>query len=38
LSGLKNNRYKIRKPDGTIGYVSKEALDVKVETPPEFVP
>ncbi len=38
LSGLKNNRYKIRKPDGTVGYVAKEALDVKVETPPEFVP
>lgn len=39
LSGLnKNNRYKIRKPDGTVGYVHKDALDVKVETPPEFVP
>lgn len=38
LSGLKNRRYKIRKSDGTVGWVSKEALDVKVETPPEFVP
>ena len=38
LSGLKNHRYKIRKPDGTVGWVAREALDVKVETPPEFVP
>jgi uncharacterized protein YgiM (DUF1202 family) len=38
LSGLKNNLYKIRMPDGTVGYVAKEALDVKVETPPESVP
>lgn len=38
LSDLKNNRYKIRMPDGTVGYVHKDALDVKVETPPEFVP
>lgn len=38
LGGLNNNRYKIRMPDGTVGYVHKDALDVKVETPPEFVP
>jgi uncharacterized protein YraI len=39
LSGVnKNGRYKIRMPDGTVGYVMKDALDVKVETPPEFVP
>lgn len=38
LSGLQNNRYKIRKDDGTVGYVNKDAIDVKVETPPEFVP
>ena len=39
LSGLVNDRYKIRMPDGTVGYVRKEAIQhVKVETPPEFVP
>ncbi|MBX9687365.1 MAG: SH3 domain-containing protein, partial [Candidatus Obscuribacterales bacterium] len=38
LSALKNNRYLIRRADGTTGYVHKDALDVKVETPPEFVP
>lgn len=38
LSGLENNRYKIRTAEGTVGYVYKDALDVKVETPPEFVP
>ncbi|MBX9770471.1 MAG: hypothetical protein K2X29_03825, partial [Candidatus Obscuribacterales bacterium] len=39
LSGLVNDRYKIRMPDGTVGYVRREAIQhVKVETPPEFVP
>jgi uncharacterized protein YgiM (DUF1202 family) len=39
LSGVNSRgRYKIRMPDGTVGYVMKDALDVKVETPPEFVP
>lgn len=39
LSGMnQHGRYKIKMPDGTIGYVHKDALDVKVETPPEFVP
>ncbi len=38
LSGLKNNRYKIKMPDGTVGYVHKDALDVKTEAAPEFVP
>lgn len=39
ISGLVNNRYKIRLQDGTVGYVNKEAIKhVKVESPPEFVP
>lgn len=37
LSGINNNRYKVRLSDGRIGYVDKHALDVNVEAP-ELVP
>lgn len=50
LSGMKNERYKVRLSNGKIGWVHKDALgsvsnqvrdlpqDTSVETPPEFVP
>lgn len=38
MSGVKNNKYKVQLSDGRIGWVDKTALDVKVETPPDFVP
>lgn len=34
LGGIKNNKYKVQLANGKIGYVDKDALDVKVDAPP----
>jgi len=38
LGGINNNKYKVQMANGRTGYIDKDALDVSVEGPPQFVP
>jgi len=38
LGGLQNNKYKVQLSNGKVGFVDKDALDVKVDAAPQLVP